>query len=420
MGGVRVSGRPNHDPPGLSGQLVWLELEIAEWGSSRDRRPAHELGFVSRAAPVRGLMQVLWGRVNGIDAHRVAQLLGFKQAREKRKYACVCCDSTDALHAYPERFCCFSCGGSWSNVDAAAFHWGLNPNDNADAWQALKRLAASLGLSFTRPTHNLSPARRFNSPKGDPRSKLTEDSSRLVGREEVYGVLVEITKLGPGGRLYLEERGIDPGHAAAWGVRSLEDSHEWERIAAELKALGIDKLQTAGLMSANREWTFPWGGRRAALAFPYHGGASDDDVRSIRFRHLGNTAPAKRYRSLRGARQTHPFLAPLLDVHPSDLGEVVVCEGELDTLTLTQRGRLAVGVPGAPSRAVLAWLCTALKEVPRTICWFDADDAGEKHYEKLRDALQAAHGADWIQAHLVRRRSPFDVNETALRARAAA
>jgi DNA primase len=40
----------------------------------------------------------------------------------------------------------------------------------------------------------------------------------------------------------------------------------------------------------------------------------------------------------------------------------------------------------------------------KVVTFFDADDAGDKAVEKLRDALQAEYGPEWVKDKLTRRR----------------
>jgi hypothetical protein len=92
-----------------------------------------------------------WDDVNARPSGDVAGLLGLAKARERHKYACPACDSSDALHAYPSTggrgggFTCWSCNRSFSNVDAAAVRWGMEPGD------ACRELAGRLGIVLPEP-----------------------------------------------------------------------------------------------------------------------------------------------------------------------------------------------------------------------------------------------------------------------------
>jgi hypothetical protein len=88
--------------------------------------------------------RALYDAVNGIEAGTLAEMLGIARARERGKFACVACPSSDGLHAYRgggRGFYCFACGTAFSAVDAAMAVWGLEHGD------ACQRLADAFGLT---------------------------------------------------------------------------------------------------------------------------------------------------------------------------------------------------------------------------------------------------------------------------------
>ncbi|MDA1349880.1 MAG: hypothetical protein O3A47_13610, partial [Chloroflexi bacterium] len=69
-----------------------------------------------------------WSEVRGsVTGPQVAADVGLKPAREPHKFGCVRCDSSDALHVYPDRAHCYSCGWSGSVIDLAAAKWNTEP-----------------------------------------------------------------------------------------------------------------------------------------------------------------------------------------------------------------------------------------------------------------------------------------------------
>lgn len=93
---------------------------------------------------MRSQRRVPYGEVNGaLSGADVAGEVGLSPARERHKYACPACPSSNALHAYPRPkggAYCFSCGASFSAVDLAAAALGLSPAE------ACRRLAERFGI----------------------------------------------------------------------------------------------------------------------------------------------------------------------------------------------------------------------------------------------------------------------------------
>ena len=148
------------------------------WGLGSDERKLREK-LRRRVTQIdRRLGPLPWDDVNAIDAVEVADRLGLTKAkRERGKYGCVSCASSDALHAYPRGrghgggFYCWSCNTSFSNVDAACAVWGL------DAVGACRQLAESFGVLIPDAGP---PNRLRGTRKGARRTGRT--SRREIGR----------------------------------------------------------------------------------------------------------------------------------------------------------------------------------------------------------------------------------------------
>lgn len=70
-----------------------------------------------------------------------------------------------------------------------------------------------------------------------------------------------------------------------------------------------------------------------------------------------------------------------------DVKEVIICEGEPDCLILLQAGMAAVTSTGGAGSFKKEWLSQLPKEANVILC-FDADDAGKKGREKLKEMLK--------------------------------
>lgn len=328
---------------------------------------------------------------------QAAQEVGLKAARERFKFSCPTCASSDALHAYPRAgggAYCFSCGTSFSAVDLAMAAWGLSPAD------ACRRLADRVGI--------------WADARGAPaqaaaRPARSEEATRRL-RQEVYGAIVASLTLGPQAREYLEGRGLNPDFAHVQGLRSVESVEEWRSLHAGLLAAhGAPALGAAGFGTASSPW-LPWRGRVPALVLPYFARAGRG-VEAMRFRRM--TPGDKRYMAPVGAGTQIPWRAEAFDA-PDPL-ELVITEGELDALTLLQSGYESVGLGGAtPATAVIAWLVDASERVEKMALWTDSDRAGEGAVERLVHALVDRYGLGWTRRHVVRWRSDQDANDLAL------
>lgn len=324
-----------------------------------------------------------WEDAKALDSRAVAERLGLEKARQHRKYSCVWCSSSDALHSYPRAgggFYCHSCGTGGSNVDIAAAVWGIEP------WEAAFRLVGQLP-----------PLPRATAAEGRNGAHGRQPDDRRI-HSEVYGELVARTELSLQGRRYLKGRGIDPDAAEVYGLRTID--------VGDLPM--IDRLdRRAGLSVLRRPGVLP------VLLLPYW--STTGEVVAIRFRRLDAGGDLPKYLSPRRGGTPVAFnREALAALHDPDLApaEVIVAEGELDALILHQRGDVAVGLPGAtPSRDLREDLVVALEHAPRVILWTDPDEAGDRAAQTLVGDMEAAFGAEWVRRRVKRRRTIADVSD---------
>lgn len=382
-----------------------------------------------------------WDAVNKQDARDVARHLGLTAAKGGkldggRKFPCRWCDSSDALHAYPNGGVhCFVCGRHASNADLAADVLGQPPVE------ALRTLAGRLGVyvpdpppvraaagavggrtgargasggrsgpgpgagvvaNGTRPLRARVGATTAPPPAADEAPPDPEEFAalRLGGvvptlPAMLYAGLLELLTLADVGAAALEARGFDPATAAADGFRTVPDAAAWRALrdylgdsfdAAERAAAGFP----GPVGAPNAIPRLPWAGKLPALVLPYwHRGA----VVALRFRALANAR--QRYATLPGVTIPQPFNADALD--EAAAGELHVVEGELNAYALRAHGVHAVGLAGAGT-----WRPEWAADVARTarvVAWYDPDDAGRKGRAKLAGTLAAALGPAWIAAH---------------------
>ena len=333
---------------------------------------------------------------------RMAQEVGLKSARERHKFACVACDSSDALHAYPgqgDGLYCFGCGKSFSAVDLGAAAWGLTPAD------ACRRLAERFGIRSDLPYQRSS--RKDREPA---RKRCTTAKGTNVPplRAEVYGNMVARLSLGPSGRAYLEDRGLNPDFASVQGLRSIDGGTEWTKLYDHLVSThSMEALEAAGLARDGKTW-MPWWDKTPAILIPYF--SRTDQVEAIRFRRM--TSGNERYMVPLGAGARIPWRAEAFDgPRPLDL---VITEGELDALSLLGAGYESAALGGAtPSRDILEWVVGAVEDANTIALWTDADAAGEGAVDRLARLLTERYGWAWVESHVVRWRSAADANDMA-------
>lgn len=332
-----------------------------------------------------------WREVRrALDGPRVAADVALKPARERDKYGCVACDSSDALHVYQDGAKCYSCGWSGSVIDLAALAWRVAPAE------ACRMLAERYGIQ---------PDPTYRRPLAAPSSTRPDVDTR---RPEVYGDLVALGTLGTGGRDYLSVRGLSPDLAQVHGIRSVESPNGWQAAWAELERNhGADAMTEAGLRRDGQPW-YPWGGRVSAILIPYL--SRTGQVEAVRWRRIDG-AKDSRYMTPVGGGARIPWGAEAVDgPHPLEL---VIVEGELDALAARQHGYDSLGLGGAtPSREVLRWVVGNVGDVSQLAIWTDSDEAGDSIASALAVELAKAHGAGFVRSKVVRWRTSTDAAET--------
>lgn len=141
---------------------------------------------------------------------------------------------------------------------------------------------------------------------------------------------------------------------------------------------------------------------RDSIAIPYLN--PDGTVRSIRFRYL---SPSRQKYDNQKGQAIH-----LYNVAHTAQDRVWVCEGEFDSLILTQMGYPAVGIPGVSGfKPDWKFLFANAGEVSLV---FDGDEAGQKGANRMASILGEVVQGD---LRIIRLPEDEDVTETYLRDR---
>jgi hypothetical protein len=240
------------------------------------------------------------------------------------------------------------------------------------------------GYSF-RPTLPLVRERASLQPKPvDPLELLREEGMVPEEAAAVRRTVQQTLTLGPRGRAYLAGRRIDPDFAAEKGYRSVESQSDWYSVEDALSASYLSEVRRTAQLAAPLPRFCP------AILLP-HIGADGVSLVELRFRLLEAPTKGDRMRSLKGMQGA--TLSNSSYLHHG--GEVHLCEGELDALTLEQLGLRAVGLPGAGNWRLLFADKEQLRAVSLLVLWFDGDETGRKEDLALRTRLDAEFGRDW-------------------------
>ena len=289
---------------------------------------------------------------------QVISRLGVPEASEKAKWACVWCDSSDAMGLTPRHGLakCFSCGEVGDSIHVWAKTRGLSLLD------------AAREMTGTVP---VLPA-PVRPKRSQPRPPNVERA------RTIYGQLIERASLGQVGRKYLESRGLDADLCFHMGIRSLEP-HE---------PLPVPSERHGGLYR-------PFEGR-AVLVLPYLGHPWPS-VEYVRFRKIDGAGP--KYLAPRGSGRG-PFIPFNVEAFDAPDGDVVICEGELNAVAATQMGYAACAVGSSSvSGELVANIARRCAHAARVRLWRDRDSAGEGLRDRLVARMTDDLGAGWLSRH---------------------
>jgi len=182
---------------------------------------------------------------------------------------------------------------------------------------------------------------------------------------------------------YLARRGLlEPARGQLWALPLNTEGLRWARNAI-VQEIGEDAWCISGLSDKRGEWLCP----KHRLCIPWR--APDGLVTTIQRRLITEGKPKYIFPPRRSPR--YPYgVESLAQLGPAT--EIAWVEGALDVIamrTLARRhnlDRIALGLPG-----VSAWMQSwaQLAEARVTLIALDADEAGEKHVERMAADLYA-------------------------------
>lgn len=324
-----------------------------------------------------------------LSAPTVAHALGLTKARERHKWGCPACGSSDGLHVYEGQgrgAYCWACDKGFDAIDLVRASTQLKFKE-AVAWLASE-------FSFSDSAEPISPSERIRIDRELAERQRAEDEKRerdTATAREVYDTLWGSMQLGTVGREYLESRAIPYEVAHHIGTRSVESQKEWEALR---DLCWPHDLATAGLVGTSKdgeEYPVPWS--TPFLVLPYW---LDEGLDILRFRSLKEKgSKGLRYMSPQGRQPSVPFLSwSASRVAIENKSTLYICEGEFDALSIVLAGYPALGVSGWG-----VWKdewCEYLRGVESVVIIGDGDMGGLRLIEKVATSIQKTLGAEWL------------------------
>lgn len=361
--------------------------------------------------------------------------LGATKGRERGKWSCLVCGSSDGLQLYSDghAHCYASCASGRDALDLLGAVYGADMGAKVRAGAQLARIdyegerAAFLGREPERgaPAAPSLPAPVRRAHRGAPRWEQLADDAELLGhqrpdaeqfasaqlKDEARAVLVwmrgQVVELDDWAARWLEgERGLDPQMCLAFGLVSCTAPRWRELVHAAAGRFGADVVKVAGVMRAedgehHREGDpFPRVPRFIIMPNVIEGGAALD---ALRFRNPAPSSPHLKALALLNPAALTPGLSwalerPYLETWALEMARthdlpLYVCEGELDALSMWQMGRPALAAPGAKSWRA-GW-CASWAGLSRVVVVADQDArAGAELAQSIGAAMVGELGRD--------------------------
>jgi len=331
-----------------------------------------------------------------LDASEVVERLQLPKSKQRHKWACPKCASSDALHVYPgpgRGSMCFSCGESLDAIGLVMSVAGLRFFD------ALKWLAADFGFSDLLDEKSAGSTLKAKRRIKDIQRQIAErererermEAARREDARTVWNDIWPMLTLGFAAHDYLKSRAIPYEVAHHVGIRSVESMSAWENIRAKFSAC---ELHAAGLLGGDDADSYPFPWKVPFLVMPYWLECGGVDI--LRFRDLSGQAP--KYLSPLGHRPQTPYLSHSAYELADDYSTLYVCEGELNTLSVLYAGAPSIGACGAAT-----WQADWSKDFKwfsRVVVLNDGDKAGDGFAKSVHAATCEALGRAWADRRL--------------------
>lgn len=316
-------------------------------------------------------------------ANDIVEVIGsyFPLKRAGANYKALCPfhqEKTPSFTVSPSRqtFHCFGCG-----VGGSVFRFVME-YEHVDFPAAVRRLAARVGIPVIE--------QGGFSGDGDRQQEARRVLLQLHGEAAEWFHQRLLSKTGEAARDYLKERGIDKRIAHDWQLGFAPD--EWQAFSDWAKQRGYSHqvLLQSGLVAQKED-----GGAdrsydrfRGRIMFPicndigevigFSGRVLNSDAQSAKYVNSPETPLFRKGKMLFGLHKTKRHLI--------EAKSAIVCEGQLDLITLFEAGIRNVVAP--QGTAFTQDQARVLKRyVDEVLLCFDSDAAGQKAAERSLDSL---------------------------------
>jgi DNA primase len=287
-------------------------------------------------------------------------------------------EKTPSFHVSPQRqtFHCFGCG-----MGGSIFRFVME-YEHTDFPSAVRKLAARAGIPVIEERGVSEDRER------EPRTKLLRLHSEAA--EWFHNNLLKKEFAEPA-REYLKQRGIDRQVAKNWQLGYAPES--WDTFSKWALGRGYSRseLLQSGLVKLRdeeRPESDVYDRFRGRIMFPicndvgeviaFSGRLLRDDAEAAKYLNSPETPLFRKGKVLFGLHKTKRSLI--------EANSAIVCEGQLDLITLFEAGIANVVAPqGTAFTEVQARLLKRF--VDEVVLCFDADEAGQKAAERSLDAL---------------------------------
>lgn len=300
-----------------------------------------------------------------------------------KTYVSLCCfhnEKTPSLKFYPDqgRYKCFGCGAHGDVINLYAHLHGELPIK-----QAVKEMAETLFGKRKKEVvldeeHSrvYSGFKKLASSFSIKKEVITQSKEKLPATD-IYNALLEYCGEISGTELeYLHSRGLTDETLKRFRVHSIKD---YKKTVAHLRGLfPLDRIQKTSILSEKNQFLFS----QHTILFPF---IVNGEVVALRARYFykGN------HKTNRGKYRSTPlvqhqlFNGDLLKTLNSG-DRVYLCEGEIDTMTLTQMGKNAVGLLGVGNYS--EEVIKLLNNFDLVVA-FDNDESGKREALKVCDTF---------------------------------
>lgn len=344
--------------------------------------------------------EIDWAQLRSLDMTTVLERLGAERARQRHKWSCPVCGSSDALHLYPRdnRAHCYAEGEGYNPLDLLMAAEGL------DALEAARHLSGWFGLELHGPPTR--PPQEFFESLARARAQASQNSSEADAIEVCAAALdAEVWALLEGleptdeARAWLTTRGLSA--EVAWELGCRDVAPALGALAELLNEAGAEVTRAAQWRTSQQRPYGPIAGLRrgcahhAGLAIPaWPPGAKAP--RGWRWRYY---QPGRFKSYTVGAGILGAALPPSSTLcAPSAARVLFVCEGEPDWLSIHEvahaeglRHVSAVGLCSGLPRDLGAAIGTASPALVILAIHRDTEDGAE--LERSRNKRRRALGA---------------------------